>query len=104
MAASDSPQLLAAMLAAMRIGAVAVPVSTMLTGRELAELFRDARARIAIVSAEFAAAAAQAAAAAPELRDVVLAATGGDVPGAAADDGRAGGFPARRSASPRSPT
>ncbi len=72
MAASDSPQLLAAMLAVMRIGAVAVPVNTMLTGRELAELLRDARARIAFVSAEFAAGAAQAAAAAPELRDVVL--------------------------------
>jgi len=72
MTASDSPHLLAAILAVMRIGAVSVPVNTMLTARELAELLRDSRARIAFVSAEFAAAAAQAAAAAPELRDVVL--------------------------------
>ena len=95
MVASDSPHLLAMILAAMRIGAVAVPVNTMLTGRELAELVRDTRARIAFVSAEFAATAAQAAADAPELRDVVLArvpdgvvaddsATGGATPGAAA--------------------
>ena len=59
-------------LAAMRIGAVAVPVNTMLTGHELAELLRDTRTRITFVSAEFAATAAQAAADAPELRDVVL--------------------------------
>ncbi|MGE5293102.1 MAG: benzoate-CoA ligase family protein, partial [Micromonosporaceae bacterium] len=72
MVMSDGPQLLAAILAAMRIGAVAVPVNTMLTGRELGELLCDTRARVAFVSSEFAAAAAQAAAAAPELRDVVL--------------------------------
>ncbi len=92
MAASDSPGLLAAILAAMRIGAVAVPVNTMLTGRELAELLRDARARIAFFSGEFAAAAAQAAGAAPELRDVVLAPAWEDAPdaaGAAAGEGSA---------------
>ncbi len=101
MAASDSPQLLAAILAVMRIGAVAVPVNTMLTGRELGELLTDARARIAFVSAEFAAAAAQAAAAAPELRDVVLAHAGsGDHDGSAAgggadsDGGATAAFPA----------
>ncbi len=76
MVASDSPDLLAMILAVMRIGAVAVPVNTMLTGDELAELLHDARARIFFVSGEFAAASAQAAAAAPEVRDVVL----GDVP------------------------
>ncbi|HKB29278.1 MAG TPA: benzoate-CoA ligase family protein [Streptosporangiaceae bacterium] len=92
MVAADTPQLLAAILAAMRIGAVAVPVNTMLTGRELGELFRDTRARIAIVSGEFAATAAQAAAAAPELRDVVLAAAAGA--GAAATDADAAAFPA----------
>jgi benzoate-CoA ligase family protein len=89
MAASDSPHLLAAILAAMRIGAVAVPVNTMLTGPELGELLRDARARTAFVSAEFAAAAAQAAAAAPELHDVVLAPAGSADQDAAGDGGEA---------------
>jgi len=65
MVASDSPGLLAVILAVMRIGAVAVPVNTMLTGTELAELLQDTRARVAFVSGEFAAAAAAAAAAAP---------------------------------------
>jgi benzoate-CoA ligase family protein len=73
MVMTDGPQLLAAILAAMRIGAVAVPVNTMLTGHELGELLRDTRARIAFVSGEFAAAAGEGAAAAPELRDVILA-------------------------------
>lgn len=85
--ASDSPQLLAVLLAAMRIGAVAVPVSTMLTGRELGELLADTRVRVAFVSSEFVAAAAQAATAAPELRDIVLAAA----PAGAGSGGRAGG-------------
>ena len=90
MVASDSPHLLAMILAAMRIGAVAVPVNTMLTGRELAELLRDTRTRIVFVSAEFAATAAQAAADAPELRDVVLAAVPDGVPdGGAATGGAA---------------
>jgi benzoate-CoA ligase family protein len=84
MVASDSPYLLAAILAAMRIGAVAVPVNTMLTGRELADLLRDARARIVFVSAEFAGTVAQAAVAAPELRDVVLASVPDGVPDAGA--------------------
>jgi len=98
MAASDSPQLLAAILAVMRIGAVAVPVNTMLTGHELGELLRDARARVAFCSAEFAAAAAQAAAAAPELRDVVLGPAGSgdhDAAGGGAHPGdAAAAFPA----------
>ena len=97
MAASDSPHLLAAILAVMRIGAVAVPVNTMLTGHELGELLTDARARVAFVSAEFAAAAAKAAAQAPELRDVVLApaATGdhGAADGGSDLDGAAAAFP-----------
>jgi benzoate-CoA ligase family protein len=97
MAASDSPDLLAAILAVMRIGAVAVPVNTMLTGRELGELLSDARARTAFFSGEFAAAAAQAAGAAPELRDVVLAAVPdgvqlGDGSSATADEAAVAAF------------
>src|SRR6266571_4086453 len=83
MVASDNPELLVMILAVMRIGAVAVPVNTMLTGGELAELLQDARVRVAFVSGEFAAAAAAAAAAAPELRNVVIAAAPAGLPDAA---------------------
>ncbi|HEY9472213.1 MAG TPA: AMP-binding protein, partial [Mycobacteriales bacterium] len=69
---ADGPELLAAILAAMRIGAVAVPVSTMLTGEDLAALVRDARARVLVASDQFAAAARVAASGAPELADVVV--------------------------------
>ena len=85
MVMSDGPQLLAAILAAMRIGAVAVPVNTMLTGRELGELLSDTRARVAFVSSEFAATAARAAAAAPELRDIVLSGPPPDTPAGTRD-------------------
>ncbi|MBC6461000.1 benzoate-CoA ligase family protein [Actinomadura sp. HBU206391] len=69
---ADGPALLGSILAAMRIGAVAVPVSTMLTGGELSGVLRDTRTRILLVSAPFAAAAGEAAAEAPELEHVVL--------------------------------
>src|SRR6266542_4998757 len=94
MVASDSPDLLAMILAVMRIGAVAVPVNTMLTGTELAELLQDTRARVAFVSGEFAAAAAAAAAAAPELRDVVVAAAPAGLP-EVADGADMAAFPPR---------
>ncbi len=94
MVASDSPGLLAVILAVMRIGAVAVPVNTMLTGTELAELLQDTRARVAFVSGEFAAAAAAAAAAAPELRDVVVAAAPAGLP-EVADGADMAAFPPR---------
>ncbi len=50
----DEVELFAAILAAMRIGAVAVPVSTMLRGPELAVLVADSRSRLLLCSAEFA--------------------------------------------------
>jgi benzoate-CoA ligase family protein len=68
----DSPELLAGILGTMRMGAVAVPVSTMLTGPELTTLVTDARARVLVASRIFAAAAGDAATEAPELTDVVL--------------------------------
>ena len=43
---ADSPEFVTVFLAAMRIGAVPVPVSTMLRGRRLAELLRDSRAPV----------------------------------------------------------
>ena len=47
---ADSPEFVAVFLAAMRIGAVPVPVSTMSRADGLAELLRDSRARLLAVS------------------------------------------------------
>jgi benzoate-CoA ligase len=51
--AADSPELVAGLLGAMHLGAVAVPVSTMLTAADLAGLLADSRARVLVTSAEF---------------------------------------------------
>jgi benzoate-CoA ligase family protein len=67
MVMSDSPHFVVLYLAAMRVGAIPVPVSTMLRPDGIAELLRDSRARFLAVSSEFAAAAESAA---------VLASTG----------------------------
>lgn len=70
---SDSPELVIVYLAAMRIGAVPVPVSTMLHADGLSGLLRDSRARLLAVTPEFAEPAGRAAADAPELRGVLAA-------------------------------
>jgi benzoate-CoA ligase family protein len=82
MFASDGPAFAAVYLAAMRIGAIPVPVSTMLRPSGLAELLRDSRARLLAVTPEFGDLAAEAAAAAPELRGI-LASGGAGRPTAA---------------------
>jgi benzoate-CoA ligase family protein len=69
---ADDIQLLAGILGAMYIGAVPVPISTMVTGAELGKVLADSRARVLSVSTEFAAVASAAVAAAPEVTDVVL--------------------------------
>jgi benzoate-CoA ligase family protein len=69
---ADSPQFVVLFLAAMRMGAIPVPVSTMLHADGLAELLRDSRARALAVSREFRATAEKAAAQAPELAAVVI--------------------------------
>jgi benzoate-CoA ligase family protein len=76
MVMSDSPNFVVVYLAAMRVGAVPVPVSTMLRADGIAELLRDSRARFLAVTSEFAAAAESAAVlastgAAPELAGVL---------------------------------
>jgi benzoate-CoA ligase family protein len=71
---ADSPDFVTVFLAAMRIGAVPVPVSTMLHADGLAELLRDSRARLLAVTREFADVAARAAGEAPELIGVLAAA------------------------------
>jgi benzoate-CoA ligase family protein len=74
---TDSPEFVVVYLAAMRMGAVPVPVSTMLHADGLAELLRDSRARLLAITPEFAATAAQAVPAAPELRGVLAPARAG---------------------------
>ncbi len=68
---SDRPELLVGILGAWRYGAVAVPVSTMLTGPELAKIVADSGARMLVATPEFAPAASVAAAAAPLLAHLV---------------------------------
>ena len=67
----DSPELLVAFLAGLRIGAVPVPVSTMLKPKDIALMARDSRARLLVVSAEFAG-LAPAVGGLPDLADVVV--------------------------------
>jgi benzoate-CoA ligase family protein len=50
----DTPELLTAFLAGLWIGAVPVPVSTMLTPKDIATLATDSRARLVVLTAEFA--------------------------------------------------
>ncbi|HEY4019608.1 MAG TPA: benzoate-CoA ligase family protein [Pseudonocardiaceae bacterium] len=68
---ADSPDFVVVFLAAMRIGAVPVPVSTMLRAADLAGLLRDSRARFLAVTSEFVDVASAAVGAAPELVGVV---------------------------------
>ncbi|HTJ70784.1 MAG TPA: benzoate-CoA ligase family protein [Actinospica sp.] len=57
---ADSPEFVTVFLAAMRIGAIPVPVSTMLHADGLADLLRDSHARFLAVSGEFSTTAAKA--------------------------------------------
>ena len=68
---ADSPQFVVVYLAAMRIGAIPVPVSTMLHADGVAELLRDSRARFLAVTHEFGPVAVGAATAAPELTGIL---------------------------------
>jgi benzoate-CoA ligase family protein len=78
---ADSPEFVAVYLAAMRIGAIPVPVSTMTRADGLAELLRDSRARLLAVTGEFAGLAREAAGGAPELRGVLGPADGSGTAG-----------------------
>jgi benzoate-CoA ligase family protein len=72
---ADSPEFVTVFLAALRIGAIPVPVSTMLHADGLAELLRDAHARFLAASPEFLALAEKAAAQAPELAGILAGET-----------------------------
>src|SRR5262245_7140085 len=71
--ASDRPETVITFLALLRMGAVAVPVSTMYNGAELGELLRDTRARVVVATSEFAAVTREAMSLAPEAGTLVLA-------------------------------
>ncbi|MGP4016969.1 benzoate-CoA ligase family protein [Saccharopolyspora sp. 5N708] len=68
---ADDVELFSGILAAMHLGAIAVPVSTMLTAAELRTLVVDSRARIVLGCADFGATVCKAVAGAPEVRHVV---------------------------------
>lgn len=74
MLVADSPEFVMLYLAAMRIGAVPVPISTFLPGQDIAALLRDSRAPMFAYSPQYADAATAAAAEAPELRVVLTTA------------------------------
>jgi benzoate-CoA ligase family protein len=74
---SDRPETLVTFLALLRMGAVAVPVSTMYNGVELGALLRDARARVVVTTPETAAVARESMRYAPEARTLVLTGEGG---------------------------
>jgi benzoate-CoA ligase family protein len=91
MVMADSPHFAVVYLAAMRVGAIPVPVSTMLRRDGIAELLRDSRAKFLAVTTEFAAAAESAAAAAPELAGILAdfqLSPGGTTPHAVSPGGR----------------
>ncbi len=69
---ADGVELLTGILGAMWLGAVPVPVSTMVTPAELATMLTDSRARVLCVSTEFAEAARVALAAGSEVDRVVV--------------------------------
>jgi len=71
MVMADSPYFAVVYLAAMRVGAIPVPVSTMLHAEGIAELLRDSRARFLAVTHEFASLAESAAAEASECTGIL---------------------------------
>ncbi|MEU8251587.1 benzoate-CoA ligase family protein [Nonomuraea sp. NPDC048916] len=77
---SDRPETLVTILAVMRMGAVAVPVSTMYGGAELGTLVRDSRARVVVVTPEFDAVMHEALAVAPEVAMLITVSDEPDEP------------------------
>src|SRR4051794_332986 len=72
MVVNDEPAFPAWFLGAMRSGAVAVPLSTMLTGDDLGAIVDDAGAGVVVLSAEYAPHLAAIAKHAPDLRAAVV--------------------------------
>jgi benzoate-CoA ligase family protein len=79
---SDRVELVAGIIGAFRLGAVATPVSTMLTGFELAKILVDSCARFLVVSPEFAHPASVAVTQSPDVTHVITVGDAAmDVPG-----------------------
>lgn len=74
----DGPELAIAILAAMRIGAVALPVNPLLLARDLVAIARDARARCAIVPSDAGALIAALSEGAPDVTALVRVGPGAD--------------------------
>ena len=72
----DTVELVATLLAAMRIGAIPLPLNSLLPGRDLALTVAEARARVAVVSADRTTVAAELVEGAPELERVIVAGEG----------------------------
>ncbi|MFC4120760.1 benzoate-CoA ligase family protein [Nonomuraea zeae] len=70
---SDRPETVITILAVMRIGAVAVPVSTMYNATELAALVRDSRARVVVCTPDFDTIVRETLRTAPEVAVLVVA-------------------------------
>jgi benzoate-CoA ligase family protein len=68
---ADRVELVAGIVGAFRLGAVATPVSTMLTGFELAKILTDSCARVLVVSPEFAHSASVAVTQSPDITHVI---------------------------------
>nr|BFE74776.1 hypothetical protein GCM10020092_080770 [Actinoplanes digitatis] len=77
---ADTPEFVTVYLAAMRIGAVPVPVSTMIRADGLTEILHDSRARMLAVTAGFTDVATAAAPKAPDLRAVLTSGGPGPEP------------------------
>jgi benzoate-CoA ligase family protein len=73
-------EFVASFLAALRIGAIPLPLNPLLPARDLGLTVAEARARVVAISAERSAGAAELVAGAPELEHVVLAG-GAELPG-----------------------
>ncbi|MGH9064247.1 MAG: benzoate-CoA ligase family protein, partial [Acidimicrobiales bacterium] len=76
----DGAEWVAAFLGGLRVGAVPVPVSTMLTGEDLGRLAADCRARVVLLSAELEDRAGAIAARAPEVAHLVVVGAPGAAP------------------------
>ena len=75
----DSPEFLGAFWGAIKIGAVPVPVNTLMRSRDYLHFLNDSRAKVLVVSASLLAEVAPAIRDAPRLRHVLV--VGGEAPG-----------------------
>ena len=71
----DGPELVSAFLGAMRLGAVPIPVNTMLTATDYARLAADSRARVVVTTEPFATAVASMTSTAAEVEHLVVVGT-----------------------------